>query len=434
MRIAYVIPEFVTEKEFGGLAVYYDNMSRLLAEEGHGIYIFVLSDRTETVAYYPGITVERVYVDLQHVDEQIPGSFIRERSRVVSEKLLEYIRRGVSFDLVQYANLWALGLERIHIPSVVRISSYQPYLRAADQEFFDPGRVYEAEKVSDYLEEIATLRADAIYSPSKCIAEMISKRTGRDIKIIESPFYPQKFMADSEKFPNEKLKGRKYVLSFGTVKILKGAKLIGDCIYRVLSACSDLVWVFAGNEFPWKDGEGNIVSPKEYIRQHALEHGDRVVFLGKLCQEELFPVIRQALFCVMPSRIDNLPNTCIEAMALGKVVIGTAGASFEQLIEDGKSGFLIERENEKMLIDAMQYAYGLTEGQRAEIGRAAQRRIEEMHPEKLKEQLLAFYLSVIASFKGRKEANPYLESVVKKYNDAMRGMKGKETERYILKL
>ncbi len=42
----------------------------------------------------------------------------------------------------------------------------------------------------------------------------------------------------------------------------------------------------------------------------------------------------------LPSRIDNLTNTCIESMALGKVVIGTQGAIFEQLIEDGVNCFL----------------------------------------------------------------------------------------------
>lgn len=433
MKIAYVIPEFVTEKEFGGLAVYYDNISRLLAEEGHQIYIFVLSDQTKTVAYYPGITVEKVYVDLQHVDERIQGSFIRERSRVISDKLLKYISYGVCFDIIQYANLWALGVERIPIPTVVRISSYQPFLRAADQEFFDIGRMYEAEKISDYLEEIAILRADAIYSPSRCIADLISRRTGRDITIIESPFYPRKAGTESGKLFEERLKRKKYILSFGTVKILKGAKLIGDSIYRILNACPEMAWVFAGSEFPWKDSEGNAVSPKEYIREHAQEYVDRVIFLGKLRQEELLPVIKNALFCVMPSRIDNLPNACIEAMALGKVVIGTSGASFEQLIEDGKSGFLMERENEKMLIDVIQYVYSLPEEQRDEIGREAQKRIEAMRPEKIVKQLLKFYQSVIESFKGVKEADSYTKTVMKKYNDTMREIKDGEAEQYILK-
>lgn len=433
MKIAYVIPEFVTEREFGGLAVYYDNISRLLAEGGHYIYIFVLSDQTQTVAYYPRITVEKVYVDLQNINEQIQGSFIRERSRVISEKLLQYIKKGVRFDIVQYANIWALGLERIGIPTVVRISSYQPLLRAADQEFFNIGQMYKAEKVSDYLEEIATLRADAVYSPSKCIADIISKRSGRNITIIESPFYPRRHETRSGKILEGKLKNKRYILTFGTVKILKGAKLIGDCIYRILNACSDLVWVFAGSEFPWRDSGGNLVSPKEYIRQHALEHADRVIFLGKLSQDELFPIISHALFCVMPSRIDNLPNTCIEAMALGKVVIGTLGASFEQLIEDGNSGFLIERENEKKLIDTIRYVYGLPDEQRKEIGKRAQKRIEEMCPEKILAQLLQFYTSVIWSFNGIKEVDAHTKSVIKKYNDAMIEMAGSEAEQYILK-
>ncbi len=38
--------------------------------------------------------------------------------------------------------------------------------------------------------------------------------------------------------------------------------------------------------------------------------------------------------------MDNFPNACIEAMYFSKVVIGTDGASFEQLITHGKNGLL----------------------------------------------------------------------------------------------
>ena len=41
MNIAYILPEFVTEKEAGGLATYYDNISRMFADRGHSITIFV---------------------------------------------------------------------------------------------------------------------------------------------------------------------------------------------------------------------------------------------------------------------------------------------------------------------------------------------------------------------------------------------------------
>lgn len=160
---------------------------------------------------------------------------------------------------------------------------------------------------------------------------------------------------------------------------------------------------------------------------------ERVVFLGKLSWEELFPIIKRALFCVMPSRIDNLPNTCIEAMALGKIVIGTSGASFEQMIEDGRSGFLIERENRRMLIETIGYVYCLTEEQREKISREARKRIEEMNPERIKKQILAFYLSVIESFRGIKKMDFHTERVVKKYNNAMIRIKDKNAEQYILR-
>lgn len=422
MKIAYVLPEFVTEKEAGGLAVYYDNISRLLSDAGHKIYIFVLSDRSQTILYYPGITVEQVSVDLHKINAQVPGSFIRERSRVLARKVLEYRNKGVDFDIVQYPNLWAMALVRLNIPTVVRISSFQPLLRAADQEYFDAGREYEACKASDYLEEIAMLRADAVYSPSRCIADVISRRTGREIGIIESPFYPRNAEDEKEGVYEEKLKGRKYVLTFGTLKALKGAKLIGDCIYQVLSMCPELEWVFAGAQLSWKNKDGACVSPKEYIKNHALEHIGRVHFLGKLDREDLFPVIRHALFCVFPSRIDNLPNACIEAMALGKVVIGTQGASFEQLIVHGKSGFLIERENEKALIEAVKHVYSLSDDARDQIGRMAEKRIEDMRPQKIITQLLGFYSETIRVFHGIKAINEHTRSVIEKYNHVVRNV------------
>lgn len=43
---------------------------------------------------------------------------------------------------------------------------------------------------------------------------------------------------------------------------------------------------------------------------------------------------------LMPSLSDNLPNSCAEAMSLGKIVIGTNGSSLEQFIENKKNGFL----------------------------------------------------------------------------------------------
>ena len=78
MNIAYILPEFVTERECGGLGVYFDNLSRLLADKGHSITVIVRSETEKRIAYYPGITVYRVRTDLSNVNPSLQGSYYRE--------------------------------------------------------------------------------------------------------------------------------------------------------------------------------------------------------------------------------------------------------------------------------------------------------------------------------------------------------------------
>lgn len=436
MRIAFVLPEFPTEKECGGLGVYHDNIARLLANAGHSVTVFVKSEQTERVPYDLGITVERVFVDLSKVNPDIPGSFMREWSRILNQTVREYKGGNSGFDLIQYSNIQAPGFDRLDIPTVVRISSDLSLLRAADQEVFNPNINYFPFKISDFLEEIALIRADAVYCPSYLLANIISKRTGCDIRMIESPFYPREVLPGQSHIFQEELLGKSYILTFGTLKILKGAKLIGDSIHRVLADCPDLYWVFAGAEFPWKDTSGSLVQPSEYIRNRAGEFSNRVVFLGKLPYQELHSVIENASFCVMPSRIDNLPNTCIEAMALGKVVIGTTGASFEQLIENGKNGFLIERENTEMLISKIKEVAMLPVEVKLRIEAAARARIEKMQPNRILEELLEFYKAAIQSFpRARTEkTEKYYRQVILKHNQLILDTQIDEAVKYLIKI
>lgn len=418
MRIAYILPEFVTEREAGGLATYYDNISRLLADVGHEVVIIVKSDHNEILDYYPKIEVRRTYTDISVVDGDIPTSYIRTWSMALRMELERVIASGKKIDIVQYANFMGYGIERLEIPTVIRISSYRPLLRAADNYVFDIHKDYKSIKAADYIEDIAIMKADGLYGPSIYTAEYIKKQTGRDVTIIESPFYPKKYISEKNLLESKSLHlPAKYIITFGTLKALKGAVVIGNSIYEILKNCPDLVWVFAGAEFAWKNEEGHDVSPSEYIKNQAGEFADRVVFLGKLKQQELFEVVNSAKFCVMPSRVDNLPNTCIEAMALGKIVIGTIGASFEQLIKDGENGFLIERENADALIKTVQKVWGMKEQVIKNMGDKAKRRINMMAPQQILHEIEKFYFETIAAFeeKKAKKSTRYIDTVTK-YN------------------
>ena len=93
----------------------------------------------------------------------------------------------------------------------------------------------------------------------------------------------------------------------------------------------------------------------------------------------------------MPSRIDNLPNSCIEAMYLEKVIIGTRDASYEQLIEDGYSGYLIERDSADSLVQAVEKIMQSSEDDLKKMGMRARERTNEMSPEIIRQRTLDIY-------------------------------------------
>lgn len=433
-NIAYVLPEFVTENDAGGLATYYDNVARLFADAGSRVTIFVLSDATETIDYYPGITVERVFVDLDNADPAVPSSFMRFWSREMNRNVRTYIQSGNQIDIVQYANYMALGFERLEdTPTVIRISSFQPYMRAASRLQFDIHRDYNCETLADYLEMLSVLKADTVYSPSCLLKSIFENETGRCVSVIESPFYPRSIEGCINEYIE--LLDVTYIITFSTMNLLKGIKLIGDSINEVLRKNPNVFWVFAGVDVPWIDEEGSKIRPSEYIIGKAGVYSDRVKILGKIPHEKLMGLLRNAAVCVMPSRIDNLPNTCIEAMALGKIVIGTKGASFDQLIIDGENGFLCERENKNELISNIGKALSLSPKQKKQMGLKAQNRINKMTPDLIRKELTDLYKKTIDGFLRRpfylenKKYNIYKQ----KYNELLCRTDKTKSEGYILR-
>ena len=67
--------------------------------------------------------------------------------------------------------------------------------------------------------------------------------------------------------------------------------------------------------------------------------------------------------------MENLSNACIEAMYFKKVVIGTDGASFEQLIMHGINGLLCQIGNPQDLFEKMQIAKNMSEREKKVMGR-----------------------------------------------------------------
>ncbi|MBF0254582.1 MAG: glycosyltransferase family 4 protein, partial [Candidatus Omnitrophica bacterium] len=78
---------------------------------------------------------------------------------------------------------------------------------------------------------------------------------------------------------------------------------------------------------------------------------DRVIFGGWMEQTRVKACLASADVFVSASKWEGMPNACLEAMAAGLPLVLSRIAGHEELVEEGKNGFLFEQDNGSALAD-----------------------------------------------------------------------------------
>lgn len=401
MKIAFITPEFVTEPSYsGGLANYLGRVTVALAQAGHSVSVFTRSQAVGQVDFQ-GVTVYRVVplwdrrMVLDHVDPLIPRVFYNPYQDLKAAWCLwrkwKQVHKQMAFDIVQVANVMAVGLffrQEYRIPVVTRLSSYRPFWdRAAGIQ--ETAGV----KARWQMEKIAIKGCRHLYAPTDFVAKQTETGYGvANVDMVETPFFPEQPILDSDVF-DQQLAGKDYALYFGRMTQMKGVHILAQALPEVLEKNSEMHMVFVG-------GEG--ISPcgstmREYVAGCLHAFSDRIVFIDSVRHDKLYPIIKGAKIVVLPSLIDNLPNTCLESMGLGKVVVATTGSCFEQIIEHDVSGFLVESNNSSALAQGMHQAWHLEDGQRLAVGQQATKSISRLYPDRAIPKLINYYQSLISA-------------------------------------
>ncbi|HLA00622.1 MAG TPA: glycosyltransferase family 4 protein, partial [Thermodesulfovibrionales bacterium] len=184
------------------------------------------------------------------------------------------------------------------------------------------------------------------------------------------------------------LDGTDYILFFGKLQILKGPQILSKTIPGLLKIFSNLKVVFVGGDFPFGSG-----TMKSYIESENRKYIENLVFLDNIPQNLLFPVIEQAKLIILPSLWENFPYACLEAMSLGKTVIGTRRTGFEELIEDGVSGILVDPGSPEALEKAVLNT--LQSKNLEEMGQRAKKRAAEFSSDKVVPRILEYYNQIV---------------------------------------
>jgi len=397
-----MVTEYVTEASFdGGLANYTCRIASALSRAGHEPVVFVEAEHSQTIEQ-KGIKVERVGY------RRIPWiAFLNIITLRRLQRFFNYLRKSrnlnavlkkqhrlAPFDIVQFTHLGGLGIFRPKdLPAVVRLSSYTPLWQQFG-EYADRSRFQVWQQA--VVEGLALKRADAVFGPSAQIAGVVQERLAIPVRTLESPFIVAEGPEDDSLYQNM-LAGKRYVLFFGRLNRPKGILVIADFIGKLLRTHPDLFYVFAGKETTGFSGRPVM----EHLHDRAGKCRDRVIYLGRIPQSQLFPVVRHAAVITFPALIENFPNVCLEAMSVGQVIVATHAPGFEQLIRDGESGWLCRPHDPGIFLATLEKALHMDDSERARMGAAAKKRIAELSPERITAAHLAFYEEVIATVKRK---------------------------------
>ncbi|MGH9461003.1 MAG: glycosyltransferase family 4 protein [Vicinamibacteria bacterium] len=384
MRIAFLTTEFITESSFsGGLANYLDQVGRALVRKGHQVDIFVVSDKNEQFDH-EGVTVFRVKSTLH---KHYLAKRLRQTLRVLLGTLA--LRRAVlrrhracPIDIVQAANYLGTGYalaKTKEIPVVTRLSSFAPMLRTANGK-----SAYLDEWIAEHIELISLRESQGLYAPSSMLGKLVRQYEPLEVVHLPPPFARIDVEVDESLF-FEVTRGHPYLLFFGTLSRLKGIDFISRNLERILDENPGFHFVFVGRF-------GN----EEALQRCAGRHGSRVHRVDAVRKHKLLPFVRAARAVVIPSCIDNLPNTCLESMAEGRAVLTTATSGFAGVIEDGRNGYLCDFGDDERLCSQIRRIVSLGEEELKVVGNQARRTVQSLFDvEKNSSQLVRYYEKVL---------------------------------------
>ncbi len=119
---------------------------------------------------------------------------------------------------------------------------------------------------------------------------------------------------------------------------------------------------------------------QERIRSRGLQ--EQVTLAGSLTQREVFDWLRRATLFTLPCVIsssgdrDGLPTVILECMALGTPVVTTRVTGNPEMIDHGKSGWLVEPEQAEALAETLHLVLEASPEQRIEVARQARLKAE----------------------------------------------------------
>ena len=393
----------------GGIGTYAYNISRLMAENGECVHIISQLCENDNQPYTELIKgrliVHRIAFDdwtaffepkphpelMSKIERELFHSSFHLQcfawsaallaEKLITEEEIDVIEAQEYEAPLYYFQLRrAIGLGPIRQPpTIVHLHSPTWTIAKSNEWLPDDLSVIAATR----LEEFSIKAADGLICPSRYLTNAVHRHYGLQQESINVIPYPVIGLSKLDRVPSVWNKGS--ICYIGRLEPRKG---VIEWIRAAVCAAeihSELTFDFVGENVlrnGRKSGQSviNGLIPK-HLRSRFRFHGHQP-------RSSLPKFLIRARIAVVPSRWENFPNTCIEAMSSGLPVIATATGGMAEMVENGRTGWIASTAN--ALTDAIFRALSCSAAQLEEMGEAASSSIrEQCDPQRVFEAQLA---------------------------------------------
>lgn len=331
MKIAFLTSEYphVKTGNAGGIGTSIKNLAIGLLAEGCSVRILVYGQKEEGVFDDNGITVQQI----QNV--KLKGlSWWLTRKKI--EKIINNLYANAAIDLVEAPDWTGITsfIKPAKCPIVVKLHGSDTYFCHLDNR--------PVKWINKFHERKALQNANGLLSVSQFTADLTNKVFGlqKDFTIIPNSI-------DIDLFDRNNPTNKKdTILYFGSLIRKKGLLELPFIFNEVIQKNPDARLILIGKDVS-DILTGNPSTWAMMQSQFTPEALQNVTYLGSVPYQDIKMHIEDAAICVFPTFAEALPVSWIEAMALQKPIVASNIGWANEVIEDGKEGFLVHPKDHK---------------------------------------------------------------------------------------
>lgn len=293
--------------------------------------------------------------------------------------LKEYIL-SLQPDVVHFQETYGLGASGYGVPVVFTVHGFDSLNLVTEQKWMWWLRA----KLWRRVERYGLAKQSAIVSITPYVNDEIASRTGSQIFDIENAIDEKYFTLEHQEEP-----GRLFYA--GWINPRKNLATLVRAVAE-LRQRGVATKLYAAGE----------TSDPEYNRLvlqtiEDLGVSKEVVLLGRVGQDEIMHQLTKASIFVLPSLQENAPMAIAEAMAVGVPVISSNVCGMPYMIDEGRTGYLVEPNDYRTYADRIQTLVG-DDSLRRKISSSAQAEARRRyHPESVAAKTLDLYQRLMGS-------------------------------------